>query len=370
MRRLPRHRRAEGAPAESGRRITPVTGRSHGERDAQPHGYDAVLYVSFGGPEGPDDVVPFLKNVTRGRGVPQRRLHDVAEHYLRFGGVSPINSENRKVIDALEGELAQRGPALPVYWGNRNWHPLLTDTMAQMQSDGVKRAIAFVTSAWSSYSGCRQYREDISRARSAVGELAPVVDKIRQFFNHPGFVEAQADKVRVALDTFSEDARAGAHLVFTAHSIPTNMAAASSYVEQLSEACRLVAERLGGDNRWSLGYQSRSGPPHIAWLEPDVSEYLEKLATEGVGDVILVPIGFLCDHIEVRFDLDVEAASVAQKRGLNMVRAETVGTHPAYIAMIRDLIVERTEGRPERPALGSMGASHDICAADCCRIAG
>ncbi|HZA40312.1 MAG TPA: ferrochelatase [Actinomycetota bacterium] len=344
-----------------------MEGRSHGARDEQPHEYDAVLYISFGGPEAPDDVMPFLENVTRGRGVPRERLLEVAEHYRHFGGVSPINAENRKVIAALEHELARRGPTLPVYWGNRNWYPLLTDTIAQMQRDGVRRAVGFVTSAWSSYSGCRQYREDISRAREAAGPAAPEVDKIRQFFNHPGFIEAQADQVNAALASISEPARPGTHLLFTAHSIPQRMADSSSYVEQLGAACRLVDDRVDGSYEWSLAYQSRSGPPHIPWLEPDVAEHLEKLASEGLRDVVVVPIGFLSDHMEVRFDLDVEAAAVARKRGLNMVRAETVGAHPAYVAMIRDLIVERLEGSEERPALGELGASHDICAADCCR---
>ena len=345
-----------------------MTGRSHGSWDEEPHDYDAVVFVSFGGPEGPDDVMPFLENVTRGRGVPSDRLLEVAEHYHHFGGVSPINTENRKVIAALEEELSRRGPALPVYWGNRNWHPLLTDTIAQMQHDGIRRAIAFVTSAWSSYSGCRQYREDIARAQTAAGPGAPMVDKIRQFFNHPGFIEAQGDRVNAALSTIPEPARAGAHLLFTAHSIPQRMADASSYVDQLEEACRLVGARVGGGYEWSLAYQSRSGPPHIPWLEPDVSEHLEKLASEGLTDIVVAPIGFLSEHMEVRFDLDVDAASVARERRLNMRRAETVGTHPAYIAMIRDLIVERVEGLSERPALGGMDASHDICAEDCCRF--
>ena len=343
-----------------------MPGRSHGFRDERPNDYEAVLYVSFGGPEGPDDVMPFLENVTRGRGVPHERLLEAAQHYHHLGGVSPINAENRKVIAALEEDLTKRGPALPVYWGNRNWHPLLTDTVTQMRRDGIRRAIAFVTSAWSSYSGCRQYQEDIARAQSAAGPGAPIVDKIRQFFNHPGFIEAQTDRVNATLATISEPARSGAHLLFTAHSIPQRMADASSYVEQLEAASGLVADRVDPTYEWSLAYQSRSGPAHVPWLEPNVSEHLEKLASEGLTDVVVVPIGFVSDHMEVRFDLDVEAAGVARRRGLNMRRAETVGTHPVYIAMIRDLIVERIEGLNERPALGRMGASHDICADDCC----
>jgi ferrochelatase len=339
---------------------------SHGTYDDAARDYDAVLYVSFGGPEGPDDVMPFLTNVTRGRGVSRKRLEEVAEHYYRFGGVSPINSQNRAVIAALEKMLQEEGPDLPVYWGNRNWHPLLVDTMARMRDEGVRRAIAFVTSAWSSFSGCRQYRLDIANARVAVGRGAPEVDKLRLFFNHPGFITAQSDKVQDALDRIATPRRGEMHLAFTAHSIPVRMAEASSYVSQLDEACRLVVEQASPDNPWTLVYQSRSGPPHIPWLEPDVSEHLEKLAAEGTSDVIVVPIGFVSDHIEVLFDLDVDAGEIAVKRGLNMVRAETVGTHPAYIRMIRDLIVERLTERPHRAAIGRKPASHDICAADCC----
>jgi protoporphyrin/coproporphyrin ferrochelatase len=339
---------------------------SHGTHDDVARDYDALLYVSFGGPEGQDDVIPFLENVTRGREVTRERLEEVAEHYYRFGGVSPINEQNRAVIRNLEEELAAGGLDIPVYWGNRNWHPLLTDTMTRMKDDGVRRSIAFVTSAWSSYSGCHQYLDDIERARDRVGIDAPVVDKLRHFFNHPGFIEPQAERVRSALTRIPPARRNDAHLVFSAHSIPVRMAETSSYVAQLHEASRLVTEAVEGGHPWTLVYQSRSGPPQIPWLEPDVCEHLEKLSAEGIRDVVLVPIGFVSDHIEVRYDLDVEAAQVATDRGLNMVRAGTVGTHPAYIRMIKDLVVERMQASPHRPALGRMGASHDICALDCC----
>jgi protoporphyrin/coproporphyrin ferrochelatase len=339
---------------------------SYGARDDAARDYDAVLYLSFGGPEGPDDVLPFMENVTRGRGLPRARLEEVSSHYQLFGGVSPINSLNRAVIGALRDELRSGGPDLPVYWGNRNWHPMLTDTMKQMRKDGVQRALAFVTSAYSSYSGCRQYREDIERAQTEVGDGAPSVDKLRVFYNHPGFIEPQVEKVTVALEAIPEDRRAAARLAFTAHSVPTRMADTSSYTQQLTEACGLVAERLVGDHGWDLVWQSRSGPPQVPWLEPDIVDHIAKLHAAGVEDLVIVPVGFVADHLEVRFDLDVQAAEAAARLGMNMVRAEAVGAHPRYIRMIRDLIVERMTARPERIALGDCGPSHDICGATCC----
>lgn len=339
---------------------------SHGAYDDIPRAYDAVLYLSFGGPEGPDDVMPFLENVTRGRGVPRRRLEEVAQHYYRFGGVSPINAQNRAVIAALWLELARNGPALPIYWGNRNWKPYLADTMRQMRDDGVRRAICFVTSAYSSYSGCRQYREDIAAAQTSTGPGAPQIDKLRVFFNHPGFVGPMIENLRAALQAIPESRRAGARIAFSAHSIPTAMAETSSYVQQLVEAARLVAAGLEDEHDWELVYQSRSGSPRVPWLEPDVSEHLVKVRAQGATDVVIVPIGFVSDHVEVRFDLDVEAADTARRVGLNLVRAESVGAHEAYVRMIRDLIVERTRKSPERPSLGLCPPAHDICAADCC----
>ncbi len=328
--------------------------------------YDAVLVVSFGGPEGPADVMPFLENVLRGKNVPRERMLEVAEHYQHFGGISPLNAQNRGLIAALQAELDAHGPHLPIYWGNRNWHPMLADTLGQMASDGIRRAIAFFTSAYSSYSGCRQYREDIERAQQAVGPGAPQVDKLRVFYNHPGFIEPMVSRVRTALEKLPADRRATAHVIYTAHSIPNAMAATANYAVQLAEASRLVSEALGITS-YELAYQSRSGPPSQPWLEPDIGDALRTLAAQGTTrEVVVVPIGFLSDHIEILFDLDTEAAAIAQELGLTMVRAETVGSHPDFVRMIRQLLEERISGAP-RLALGSMGASHDVCPVDCCR---
>ena len=327
--------------------------------------YDALLVVSFGGPEAMDDVMPFLENVTRGRGIPRERLVGVAHHYELFGGVSPINEQNRRLISALRAELDRHGPRLPVYWGNRNWHPLLADKLRQMRDDGIGRALAFVTSAYSSYSGCRQYREDIERARAAVGEDAPAVDKLRAFYNHPGFVGPNAENLSAALAQIPAERRADARVAFTAHSIPGAMAAGCDYEAQLNETCRLVAERAGAQH-WRLVFQSRSGSPQQPWLEPDICDHLRDLKAAGATDAVVHPVGFISDHMEVLYDLDTEARQVAAEIGLNMIRAATVGTHPAFVRMIRELIDERTSGDAERPALGTRGASHDVCPADCC----
>jgi protoporphyrin/coproporphyrin ferrochelatase len=342
-----------------------VLSPSYGERDTTPHKYDAILYLSFGGPEGPDDVMPYLENVTRGRGVPPERLEEVAQHYLSFGGVSPINAQNRAVIRELTKLLVEEGPDLPIYFGNRNWTPYVEDAVTKMARDGVRRALAFVTSGFSSYSACRQYREDIAQARDAVGESAPAIDKIRLFYNHPGFIDANVDRVNEALARLGDDQRNAAHFVFTAHSVPLRMAETSSYVPQLREATRLVSERTG-DHPWELVWQSRSGPPSVPWLEPDVSDHIAALAADGVETIVVVPIGFVSDHLEVLFDLDIEARETADRLGVTMVRAEAAGTHPAYVRMIRDLIVERIEAPAERPALGSLGPSHDVCGSGCC----
>ncbi len=330
--------------------------------------YDAILVLSFGGPERSEDVMPFLENILRGKNVPRERMLEVAEHYYRFGGKSPINEQNRRLISALEAELAQHGPRLPIYWGNRNWHPMLTDTLRQMKADGVRRALAFVTSAYSSYSSCRQYREDIARAQEAVGEGAPVVDKIRVFHNHPGFVAALVDRVQDALAKIPQDRRETAHLIYTAHSIPLGMAQTSDYEKQLKETGRLVADQLGRkDGAWQLVYQSRSGSSSQPWLGPDILDYLRELKAQGGSpDVVIAPIGFVSDHMEILFDLDTEARELCAKLGLHMLRAETMGTHPTFISMIRELILERTnEGQPRR-ALGVLGPRPDVCAEDCC----
>ena len=324
--------------------------------------YDAILLVSFGGPEGMDDVIPFLENVLRGRNIPRERMLQVARHYELFGGVSPINGQNRNLIAALRAELQTNGPNLPIYWGNRNWHPLLADTIQQMADDGIKQALAFVTSAYSSYSSCRQYRENITTAQSVVGAIAPKVDKLRAFYNHPLFIEANVGQVRLALDQLSGDSTP--RLVFTAHSIPESMASVCDYEAQLNETAKLVAEASGYE-RWQLVYQSRSGSPQQPWLGPDICDYLRELKEQGVASVIVSPIGFVSDHMEVIYDLDTEARRVAGEIGLQMVRAGTAGTHPAFVKMIRELILERTEALPPR-SLGTRGPSHDVCPIDCC----
>jgi ferrochelatase len=327
--------------------------------------YDALLVVSFGGPEGPADVLPFLDNVFRGlRVTPETKAH-IAKRYEQFGGVSPINAHTRALIKALQQELDSHGPALPIYWGNRNWHPLLPDTVAQMAHAGVRRALAFVTSNFSSYSGCRKYREDLYEAVSGVPN-APEIDKLRVGYNHPGFVEAMSDRVEEALNRLPEAERDNALVLFTAHSLPESMARASPYQVQLNASCRLVGDMLE-HQRWRLVYQSNNASyGREAWLGPDVNEALREAKAEGVSSVVVAPIGFICDHMEVVIDLDIDAAATAHTLELNMARAATVGTHPAYVAMIRALVVERLTPDAPRLALGSLGPSHDRCAADCC----
>ena len=328
--------------------------------------YDSVLVVSFGGPEQRADVMPFLENVVRGKNVPPERLKEVAVHYNHFDGKSPINDQNRALIAALEEELASSGIDLPVYWGNRNWDPYITDALSQMKAEGKKRALAFVTSAYSSYSGCRQYLQNIEEARAKIGEGAPVVHKLRAFYNHPGFVEANIDRLLAALGTLPKERRECARVAFSAHSIPDAMAATCDYVDQLQETARLVAEGARHD-RWQLVYQSRSGPPHVPWVGPDILEHLDALSQINVKDVIVAPIGFISDHMEVVWDLDHEARDYATDLGITLTRAETVGTHPAFIAMIRELIEERMGRVSVRQALGKRGPSPDVCPPDCCQ---
>jgi ferrochelatase len=328
--------------------------------------YDAILVVSFGGPESRDEVIPFLENVLRGRNVPRERMLAVAEHYYHFEGKSPIHEQTRELIAALEAELKRNGPALPIYWGNRNWHPLLPETLRKMRQDGIRHALAFVTSPYSSYSGCRQYREDIARAQSEVGPGAPEVDKLRPFFNHPGFIAATVERVRDALQAIPADARQNVQIIYTAHSIPVSMATTSDYVLQLEEVRRLVSQTLGHKND-TLVYQSRSGAPGQPWLEPDVLDYLRHVKTEGLASaVLLAPIGFISDHMEVLYDLDVEARQLCDSLSLPMTRAKTVGVHPQFVGMIRELILERVHPGTERRALGVLGPRQDICAENCC----
>lgn len=332
--------------------------------DNQAQEYDALLVMSFGGPEGMDDVLPFLENVTRGRNIPRERLVEVGHHYELFGGVSPINGQNRTLIAALDAEMKAHGVNLPIYFGNRNWHPFVSDTLRQMDADGVQRALVFVTSSFSCYSGCRQYREDIIKACDGV-EGAPEFDKIRVFYNHPGFIFPNAENLQNALNQFPAERRANVRVAFTAHSIPMAMADHSDYEVQLQEASRLVAEQIDVTH-YALVYQSRSGAPHIPWLEPDILDHMEDLYAQGFTDLIIHPIGFISDHMEVLYDLDTEAVEKARALGITMVRSATVGTHPAFVSMIRELIIERMTENPTRKALGVRGTNHDVCPLSCC----
>ena len=337
--------------------------------------YDAVLLVSFGGPEGPDDVVPYLENVTRGRGIPRERLVEVGAHYTFFGGVSPINAQTRALLDAIRTDLGDAGLDLPVYWGNRNWHPYLAETLRTMRDDGITSAACFVTSAYASYSGCRQYRENLYDAVAKVeadgGGPAPRLDKLRHYFDHPGFVATMADHVVEAAQRVGV---AAPRLVFTTHSIPLSSAASSgpegdAYVAQHREVARLLHGLASGrtdvDPEWDLVYQSRSGASHIPWLEPDISDHLTALRDAGVPGVVIVPLGFVSDHMEVLWDLDTVALDHAAELGLPAVRAGTVGTDPRFVAVVRDLVLERVGLAPAQ-ALSPLGPSHDVCARTCC----
>jgi ferrochelatase len=368
---------------------------------AVPDDYQALLVLSFGGPEGPDDVVPFLERVTAGRGVPRERLLEVAAHYDHFGGVSPINQRNRELIARIESALGEAGSDLPVYFGNRNWYPLVEDTVATMAADGVRRALVLATSAYGGYSACRQYQEDIARARASVGDGAPELVKLRHFFDHPEFVAAVADAVRAAAATLPEGSREQARLVFTAHSVPTAANAAAGvpaegghrYCRQVTEAARLVAGRLGstfgsmsgseagpgvGAERGSgvaagdhdVVWQSRSGPPSVPWLEPDVADHLDALHAKGVPAVVICPVGFVTDHVEVVWDLDNELAEQAVGYGMDFARAGTAGADERFARMVVELVREHTEGVPARTlgAVPSAGCTVNgaPCAVDCC----
>ena len=347
--------------------------------------YDGVLLVSFGGPESPDDVIPFLQNVTRGRAIPRARLDEVAEHYLALGGRSPINDQNRALLVALRAELDRRGGTVPVYWGNRNWHPFLADELRRAHTSGARRLLAVLTSAYSSYSSCRQYREDLAAALTTLAgegrELA--VDKVRQYFNHPGFVAAVAGAVRAGLATLPD----GARLVFVTHSLPDRMAATAgpdgdAYQRQHLDVAATVAARMDAERGpaaeqvgWDLVYCSRSGPPDQPWLEPDVCDHLAALAARGVPGALVVPLGFVSDHMEVVYDLDTEARAAAELAGLPFARAATPGTAPAFVAGLVDLLAERAAAeraagaggsRPGRATVGRLPAAADSCPAGCC----
>ncbi|MEU6980984.1 MULTISPECIES: ferrochelatase [unclassified Streptomyces] len=355
--------------------------------ELDPAPYDALLLLSFGGPEGPDDVVPFLENVTRGRGIPKERLKEVGQHYFLFGGVSPINKQNRALLDALREDFGQAGLDLPVYWGNRNWAPYLTDTLREMITDGRRHIAVLATSAYASYSGCRQYRENLADSLAeleAEGLPLPRVDKLRHYFNHPGFVRPMVEGVLASLDELDPSVRAGAHLAFTTHSIPDSAADSSgpvtdhgdggAYVKQHLDVARLVVdavrEETGVEHPWQLVYQSRSGAPHIPWLEPDICEHLETLHGAGAPAAVMVPIGFVSDHMEVLYDLDTEATAKAAELGLPVRRSATVGADPRFAAAVRELVLERAAAergqRAERCALGALGPSHDLCPIGCC----
>jgi protoporphyrin/coproporphyrin ferrochelatase len=330
--------------------------------------YDALLLVSFGGPESPDEVLPFMEQVTAGRGIPRERLVEVSEHYRLFDGRSPINDQNRALRAALGDALVDAGLRLPVYWGNRNSAPWLEDELRRMRDDGVERALCLVTSAYSSYSGCRQYREDLARAAAAVGDGAPELDKVRVYYNHPGFLEPQVDLVREAIASLPAEVQDDARVVFTTHSIPRTMSRHSDYEVQHHEACRLVMEAFPG-RPWELVYNSRSGPPQVPWLTPDVNDHLAALAADGCPGVVVAPIGFVSDHLEVVYDLDVEARATAAGLGLPFARAGTVGTDPRFVAGLVELVRERVEDAPKR-ALGTRGPNWDACPVDCCRAPG
>lgn len=328
--------------------------------------YDAILILSFGGPEKREDVIPFLENVLRGKPVPRERLLEVAEHYYHFDGISPINEQCRELITALRSELDENGVALPIYWGNRNWEPFLNDTILQMKKDGVRRVITYVTSGFSCYSGCRQYRENIAAALQQPGVDDLHVAKLRVFYNHPDFISVLSERVGAALGHFDETDRTSVRIAFTAHSIPMTMARTSDYEKQLKETCRLVAEALHiPESQWDLVYQSRSGRPEDPWLEPDILDHLRSLKEAGTSKVVVSPVGFLSDHMEVLYDLDDEAKKFCEAEGIQMFRAGTPGNHPRFIGMIRKLIQERNCGA-SKECTGLFPANHDVCPVDCC----
>ncbi|MFT4010014.1 MAG: ferrochelatase [Nocardioidaceae bacterium] len=361
-----------------------------GERVFDPAPYDAILLLSFGGPEGPDDVVPFLENVTRGRGIPRERLEEVGKHYYEFGGRSPINDQNRAFLAALREDLAGHGIDLPAYWGNRNWHPYLADTLRQLRDDGVRRVACFATSAYASYSGCRQYRENLAAATAEVaaeGRGVPRIDKLRHYFNHPGFIEPMVDSTLAALAELPDQARQAVQLLFVTHSVPVEMNLASgrrsdvggrvgggAYVAQHESVAEVIAERVrhetGHRVPYELVYCSRSGPPTQAWLEPDVCDRIGELAQTGKRAVVAVPIGFVSDHMEVIYDLDVEAATAAKEAGIEFVRAATAGIDPRFVAVVRDLLIERARVERgesvERASIGVRTPSWDVCPRGCC----
>ncbi len=333
--------------------------------------FDSILFVSFGGPEGPDDVIPFLENVLRGKPVPRERMLEVADHYLHFGGVSPINAQNRDIIARLDQALKAAGHDLPIYWGNRNWKPSIVDALREIHQAGYRLALPIFTNMFSSYSGCRQYRENILGALQDLGDAAPATaPRLRFGFNHPRFIAAQADFLSQAMRNIASHQRAATRLLFTAHSIPLTMSENCNYVAQLMEAGRLIVTELDSDEfgslEWELVYQSRSGPPQQPWLEPDICDRIRELASEGVEAVVVVPLGFVSDHMEVLFDLDTEAKDLCGKLGVIYQRAPAVGVHPEFITMLVELIEERLSDSSHRAHIGHLPALHDVCPENCC----
>jgi ferrochelatase len=333
--------------------------------------FDAFLLLSFGGPQGPDDVMPFLRRVTHGRGIPDERLAEVAEHYLHYGGISPITAQNEALMAAVAAEFGRRNIELPIYFGNRNWHPFVTDTARQMESDGIRHALVFATSATGSYSGCRQYREDLAFATRQLDGAAPQFTKLRHYFDHPGFIEANADAVRTALAQLPADLSADARLVFTAHSVPVSMNETAGpsgglYLAQHQATARLVARQVrGAEADFDLVWQSRSGPAQVPWLDPDINDQLRSLAAQGLSAVVVAPTGFISDHMEVVWDLDEEARATAAELGLPYARAATAGTHPAFVGTVVDLVEEQLAGRqPE--SLAELGLCGVVCPTACC----
>ncbi|MFT4281664.1 ferrochelatase [Microbacterium sp.] len=383
----PKPPRAEAAPeCPPGCRVPAATAATCA---GEPHAteavaYDGVLLLGFGGPEGQDDVIPFLRNVTAGRGIPDERLEEVAHHYRHFGGISPINDQNRALKAALDAELARRGRDIPVYWGNRNWMPYVADALGDAHAAGHRRLLAIATSAYSSYSSCRQYREDLADAVAATNLAGEVeIDKVRQFFDHPGFVTPFVEGIRAGIDALAErgitDLAGEVEVLFSTHSIPDadadrsgpperDFGAGGAYVAQHTAVAAQIMSQLGIDSSWQLVFQSRSGPPQVPWLEPDINDALRELPARGRRGVLIVPLGFVSDHMEVLWDLDTEALETAEELGLVAVRTATPGTHPAYVAGLVDLIEERLAGTPaeERPHLTDLGPWYDVCRPGCC----
>ena len=325
--------------------------------------FDSLLLLSFGGPENSDDVMPFLRNVTAGRGVPDERLAVVAEQYELFGGKSPINELNQQLLCALDEELASRGHEMATFWGNRNWHPFVTDTVADLKSLGHTSTVCLVTSAFSSYSGCRQYHEDLDRARNEVPG-APNIERVRVYWDHPDFLGTAAELLAESRDATGLSSETP--VLHSAHSLPLSMAANCDYQQQLNEAAAIVNELAGMRGPYEVVFQSRSGPPSVPWLTPDIDQRIHELAEQGTQELLVHPLGFVADHMEVLFDLDTQSAAAAKEAGVKMVRTPTVGTHPRFVSMLVDLVEEAAGLRADRPSLSKSGPRPDKCNSQCC----